>query len=105
MRRWGECEFELAGQRFRVQRGVKSPDDLRLDWYTPTGWRAVPMSPGAMMADFFFENEDVLYPPDMGNQGGSKYIALLRHAARHGWQKANAGLLAERAAKQDRLPL
>lgn len=80
--------------QFRIVRGAKSPDDLRLDWYIDGHWIAVPMMVGGFLADFFGENEDVLYPPPA--KGGAKYIEYLRWSWKHGVDRAQAGLEAER---------
>lgn len=92
--------FELAGIKFRVERGEKRNvhgqicDDQRLDWQTPTGWRAVPMAVGFMLTDFFTDNEDVLYPPgDCSSRGGKciggeMYMGRSRKAKKHGWRAA-----------------
>lgn len=87
-------ERDIDGLRFRVTQGVKSPDDLRLDVKADGSWRAVHMRLGAFLADFFFENEDVLYPPPA--KGGRKYLTYLRDATRYGWTKADAVLRIER---------
>lgn len=98
MRRWREGqEFDFDGLRFRVCRGKKAPADLRLDVMTGGTWRAVHMRLGAMLADFFYENEDVLYPPPA--KGGRKYLDYCRDAAKHGWEKAEAVLRIERRQK------
>lgn len=98
--------FTFDGITFRVQQGDKRTADgtegvdLRLDWYTPDGrWVAIGMGTVAFMADFLFENEDVLYPPPR-YQGGGKFWGFIRHAMKHGHEKAIAGLNAEKDAKQ-----
>jgi hypothetical protein len=68
-------------------------------------WVPVPMAVGALLADFFYENEDVLYPPGPNVLGGRKYIRYVKHAAIHGWQKAEAGLRAERERKNAQFTL
>lgn len=96
-------QFELGGLRFRVRAGQKEPrgpgEDLVLDWLTPEhGWKAVPGSAGALIADFICENEGVLYPSPPF-EGADKYRKYLTHAIRHGWMKAEAGLRLERSYK------
>lgn len=107
-RRWFEgWSGEIGGVRFRIVQGVKSPEDLRLDWLVEGSWIAVPMKVGGFLADFFCENEDILYPPPA--KGGRKYIEYLRWSARHGVDKAQAGLEAEQYLRnkdrQERPPL
>lgn len=103
-RRWNaETNFELAGMQFRVVHGVKAPDDLRLDWLVRDvqgigHWITVPMSVALMLCDFFFENEDVLYPPPA--KGGKYFLDYVRVACRSGWEKAQAGIRMARQAKQ-----
>lgn len=70
--------------------------DLRLEWFTDGRWRPVPMSAGALMADFFAENEEIRYPQSMGYKGGRYYLSYLRTAATHGWRVAESTLQAER---------
>lgn len=91
-------EVNISGIRFRVEQGRKDPNDRVLLWLTPTGWVPIEMAAGALMADFFYENEHVLYPPPYA--GGEKYRDFLKHAMQHGWEKAVAGLRAEKSAKQ-----
>lgn len=107
VRRFQEGQrFLVDGMEFLVQQGSKHPDDLRLLWRIGGRWRPVRMAVGAFLADFFFENEQVLYPPrpdGSGPKGGAKYLDYIRHAARFGWEKAEAGLVAERQVKESRL--
>ena len=91
-------EVQVSGIHFRVEQGRKHPDDRVLLWNTPTGWVPIEMAAGALMADFFYENEHVLYPPPYS--GGEKYREFLKHAMQHGWDKAVAGLRMEKNAKQ-----
>jgi hypothetical protein len=95
-------EVVISGLRFRVEQGHKGPADLVLLWFTPTGWRRIEMAAGALMADFFYENEHGLYPPPH-YLGGEKYRDFLKHAMQHGWEKADAGLKSEKQLKQERL--
>jgi hypothetical protein len=108
VRRWkpGD-EIEVDGVRFRVVAGKKTPNggmgqDLRLDWWTGGRWQAVGMGVGFLLADFFFENEEVLYPQALGHLGGKKYLRFVKHAAERGWRYAVVELRAEQEA---RLPL
>jgi hypothetical protein len=111
MRRWQPGEFDFDGVRFRIVRGKKvtklgeSGKDLRLDIKTPAGWRPVHMRLGAFLADFFGENEEILYPPFTPEgyktpwQGGRKYLNYLRAAWQYGWEKAEGELQRERSQK------
>lgn len=103
-RRWQNGDFgELHGLRWRVRTGAKHPEDLVLEINVEGYWLAVSMTLGFLLADFFFQNEDVLYPPSQGYRGGYKYLNDCKVAALHGWDKAAAGLRAEKAMKADRL--
>lgn len=111
MRRWAPGEHEVNGLRFRIVRGEKLTKlgekglDLRLDVFTGQGWQPVHMYLGGFLADFFTENEDVLYPRYTPEglrtpwRGGEKYLAYLRDAWKYGWHKAEAELQRERAQK------
>lgn len=57
---------------------------------------AVPMPLGFLLADFFHDNEDVLYPPSDGYQGGERYLTAVRGAVRLGWEAAAEHLGDER---------
>jgi hypothetical protein len=72
-----------------------------MEWQTDDGWQPVTMAAAAIMADFFFDNEDVLYPPSRGFKGGRKFMEFLRLAVKEGWQTAVHGLQRERAAKEE----
>lgn len=104
MRRWkAGDELVVDGLHFRVVQGAKSPEDLRLELELGSGWRPVNMSWGALMADFFFENEDVLYPPEErhlhGRIGGQYYLNYCARAAREGWQESDYGMRGEKRRK------
>ena len=100
-RRWRDgWSRRIDGISFRIVRGRKGPNDLRLDWYVDGQWRPIHMRIAALLTDFFYENEDVLYPPPA--KGGQKILDYLRWAAKNGWEKAEAGLRAERELKRAR---
>lgn len=82
----------------RVVRGRKSAQDLKLEWLVGGQWVAVPMAAAALLTDFFYENEDCLYPPPAA--GGEYLLAYLRQAAENGWQSADARLQNEKLAAQ-----
>ncbi len=111
-RRWSVREpFDFDGLKFRIVPGVKPTGlgergkDLRLEVYVGDAWRPVHMRLGAFLADFFYDNEEVLYPlftPDDIKthwMGGKKYLVYVSSAARHGWEMAEAQLQAERAQR------
>ena len=109
-KRWQPCKpFEISGVRFRVVLGSKTARadatghrgrDLCLEWQTVVGWRPCEMAVGALFADFFYDNEDVLYPRPIG-QGGNKYRSYLYHAMKEGWQVADGVLQFEKRHKDD----
>ena len=46
-----------------------------------------------MLADFFFDNEQVLYPREKGFHGGHEYLRAMQDAAlRGGWEAAQRKL-------------
>ena len=101
-RRWKPGPVRVGAFQFQVVKGRKHPDDLRLDMWAgnlagPGVWVSVPMCLGAVLADFFYENEGIIYPPPM--LGGRKYLDYVNVAATQGWQVADAGLRAERQAR------
>ena len=99
MRRWRDgWQATIDGIPMRVVQGYKSPDDLRMEWHVDGRWIPVRMNVGAVLADFFYENEDHLYP---SGAGGRKYLGFLHEAARHGWRQA-VGRLADEKATSDR---
>lgn len=99
-RRWiAGGRFQHDGIHYRVRVGRKHKDDLVLDHWTHDGWRPVSMTTGMMMADFFYENEEVLYPTDRGAAGGGYYLGACWMAAKHGWRTAAAKLAEQKKAK------
>lgn len=111
-RRWqAGDDFWCDGIRYRVIEGRKGPDDLRLERRVDGEWRPVKMESGFMLADFFFENEQVLYPRAKGHRGGFEYLRALQDATRHGWETTQRRLSAQqqqsrlRGALQHCLPI
>lgn len=112
MRRWtARRRFNVDGVWFRVVPGKKSPDDLKLEMLVPkrnvdgsvgTKWLAVHMSLGALLADFFYENEDILFPPEDGYKGGEYHSKHLRQAEEEGYEAATKTLRATQAKKAAR---
>lgn len=80
--------YATCGMRFRVVAGKKKPGDLRLDVYADGVWRPVTFEPLFLMTDFFYENEDRLYPPAEGKKGGKYVMDALRFATQHGYVAA-----------------
>lgn len=89
---------ELNGIDWRVVQGKKARDDRRLDLST-SGWRSVPMSLGFLLADFFVENENVLYPPSPTRRGGEMYMDFCRGSVLVGWEASHEYILGQRARK------
>jgi hypothetical protein len=86
-RRWQPGDdLMLDGIRYRVTNGRKGPTDLKLEMRAPDLWLPAPMSAGFVLADFFHENEDGLYPPPR-YEGGDMFLAWCALAALHGWRR------------------
>lgn len=93
--------IELAPMEYRLVRGRKGPDDLRLDWRpTELDWRPVELDHAFLIVDAIADNENVLYPYPAA--GGGKVNAAIRVALRDGWQRARLDLHAERARRAER---
>lgn len=93
-RRWrpdGE-PFWCDGIQYRVVPGRKGPDDMRLEKHLNGEWQPVRMEAGFMLADFFFENEHVLYPRAKGYRGGFEYLKAIQFAAQNGWESTQRQL-------------
>lgn len=71
-------------------------------WIEGGGWRSIPMIAVAMMTEFFWENEDVLYPPPRF-KGGAYFFEYLRDACERGYLRADSKLKEERRAKRQRV--
>ena len=89
----------FGGIYWRIVEGRKKPGDLRLDMRAPS-WTAVPMALGFLEADFYFQNENHLYPPEDGFQGGERYMNFLRGSVYLGWQAAVAQLELEKELRR-----
>lgn len=89
----GDC-IEIGGVHLRFVQGAKAPNDVRLDIFVPD-WTAVSMKLGYVMADFYAQNERILYPA-RGDQAGDRYIIACQGAQRLGWEDAAAQLDYER---------
>lgn len=102
-RRWhAGWQMEIDGVRFRVRRGKKTPrgpgEDLVLEWFVGGRWQPIKLRIAALITDFCFENEDVLYPPSQF-KGGMDCVEYLKTAVVYGWDKADALLNVERHQK------
>lgn len=99
-RRWyAGLQFEHKGFEFRCVQGNKCDEDLVLQMRVDgSGWRHVPDAIAFILADFKYENEEILYPRSEGYKGGDKHLAECRRAARHGWGQAQAWLEHEQGA-------
>lgn len=96
-RRWqAGWRGTVDGVTLRVERGKKGPADLRMDVFVGGEWKPVHMSLGCVLADFFFENEDVLYPPSQGFAGGTYYLRALAEAPKVGWEAVVGRIRSER---------
>jgi hypothetical protein len=104
MRRWqADTSHRIANAPdFRVKRGDKDGGDLRLDWWSSAQklWVPVQMSAAALITDFFYENEEHLYPRVRGYMGGDFFIEYLKLAAHEGWQVADKKLRTEQYYKR-----
>lgn len=98
-------QFTFNGVRFRIVHGTKRPGDLRIEWLGDGGfWVPLSFEPVAFLVDFFFENEDRLYPRPT-YQGGDYFMAFLRSSVRHGYRHAWGQVLAEKEQMQQQLDL
>ena len=103
-RRWRAGDrFWCDEVEYRVMPGRKGPDDLRLEHYVNGEWRPVKMETGFLLADFFFENEHVLYPRAKGYRGGYEYLRAIQHATRYGWESTQQQLREQQARIREAL--
>lgn len=103
-------DWSIGGVHVRVVRGHKPdpqnptrkhPGDLRLEIETRSGWVPVKMALVGLLANFFYENEETLYPPPR-YEGGKKFWRWLRLAI-DDWQKASSQLEDEKDEKRRKL--
>ena len=112
-RRWQvRAPFRQFGLLWRILPGRKPcpacavlgkpcPHDRVLQWLTDEQrWVSIQMGAGALLADFFYENEEVLYPSRLGKMGGKKYLQFLMHAVEHGYEAAYEVLELEKRTKR-----
>jgi hypothetical protein len=89
-------QFPVAGYtHFRFVQGDKAAKDVRMEIFIPQ-WTKVSMKLGFVLADFYAQNERVLYPY-LGNKAGARYISFCRGAQSVGWEAAAEQLDLERA--------
>lgn len=84
---------EIFGVEWRIVRGRKHPEDLRLEIRTPK-FLPVSMVLGYLFADFYAQNERVLYPHI--RDAGRRYRIAIHGAQTLGWQDAADQLAYER---------
>lgn len=96
--------FNIDGVDYRVVKGKKAIDDLRLDWWQAGSWRPVTLDHAALIVDMIAENEDVLYPPPRF-KGGQMVMEFVQRARKHGWGAARSTLHQQRANKAEQLRL
>lgn len=66
-------------------------------------WRPVKMELGFVLADFFYENEERLYPQHQRFMGGQYYLQACYNATIFGWQDARERTDKERVERMTRL--
>jgi hypothetical protein len=99
--------FNFGQLDLRIVQGEKAPEDRRLDVRCPT-WEPVKMALGGLLTDFFYENEQILYPPTpnvgrgRGQRGGAYYLDAMKEAAATGWRPVALRIEAERSAANGR---
>ena len=89
--------FDIPPMQYRLVRGRKGPDDIRLEWRWCTDWRPAELDHVALIVDVVADNENVLYP--LPAAGGGKTWAFVRSAFKDGWLKARHDLHLERARR------
>ena len=95
---------EFAGTRWRIVRGRKSKDDLRLEIKTE-GWVPISMALTFLQADFYSQNEETLQAQgaigrSVGQRAGARFINFCAGAQLLGWEWAYEQLQEERARKR-----
>lgn len=71
---------------FRIMRGDKAKDDLRLDAWLDGRWRPVDMELAFLLVDFFTENEDAIRRSYWRWNGDSYFMKEVLSAWKHGWR-------------------
>lgn len=84
---------------WRVETGKKKEGDLKILLRIPD-WTVVSMNMSALLADFLYQNENVLYPPTEGYLGGEKFHQFLDKAMSEGVLAASDELEQEKRRKR-----
>lgn len=90
----------VGGIPWRIRKGRKMDGDLIVDLLAPDGWHPVKMSLVGLLTQFFYENEQRLYPPPRF-RGGEFFVAFLRGCIRIGWSDASAMLEDQRRRREN----
>ena len=92
----------ISGVELRIVHGYKSPDDLRIEWWDEkkSKWRPIHMELAAVLVEFFFDNEERLYPRTSGYKGGQKFWDYLVSSVAQGFELSTGVLLGEKLRKR-----
>lgn len=104
LRRWRErSPYQVGGVWYRVVKGRKGADDLRLEHHVEGRWTPVYMAETFMQADFFAENEQWLEQErDHWRQGGAAYfLSQIAEAVRYGWERVAERITDQRGRRED----
>lgn len=91
--------FEFGDVEYRIVRGRKGPDDLRLDRRFHSRWVPVTLDDTFLVVDVIADNENVLFPPPAS--GGGKVWKALKTALQYGWHRARHDLQLERMRRDE----
>jgi hypothetical protein len=72
-------------------------------WNPKGRWIPMPMGIGFLLADFFCNEEDVMYGRESGNLGGDKYMRYCWDAYYKGWEHADHNLQLDKEGKAARV--
>jgi hypothetical protein len=115
--------FEVGGVYFHVVpeeeaksgKQHKKRGHMVLEFWQPEGWLPdgqwngkgrwipVPMALAFMLTEFFYAEEEFLYPKAGGNLGGDKFMRYCWDAAVKGWRHARDNLEQDKAGKAARI--
>lgn len=115
--------FEVGGIYFHVVpeeeaasgKQHKKRGHMVLEFWQPQGWLPdgrwnergrwipAPMALAFMLTEFFYHEEEFLYPRQTGYLGGYKFMRYLWDAAIKGWLHARDNLERDKAGKADRI--
>lgn len=85
----------ISGLEFRIVRGKKTDNDLRLEVLANGWWRPVDMELAFMLVDFFTENEAHIQRSYWRWNGDSWFVKELASAWKQGWKVPAAKLRRE----------